>query len=299
MRARQYEKHIHEDIAMKSNIMKQFDLNGTVAVITGGGGALCGTMARGLAGLGVKVAILDLSLENAKKQEKAIVDEGGEARAWACNVLDESQIKKVNDEICDVWGTPDFLINGAGGNDPRGTTTNEYFEQGDLGKEGITTFFDLDLKGFSFVFDLNFIGTFLPTKVFSKGMAEKKKGAIVNISSMAALAPLTKVAAYSAAKSAVANFTSWLAVHFSHTGIRVNALAPGFFMTEQLRFLHIDQKTGEYTPRAKKVIAHTPMGRYGEPEELVGTVVWLLSDASKFVTGIVVPIDGGYSSYSI
>jgi NAD(P)-dependent dehydrogenase (short-subunit alcohol dehydrogenase family) len=299
MRARQYEKHIHEDTAMKSNIMKQFDLNGTVAVITGGGGALCGTMARGLAGLGVKVAILDLSLENAKKQESAILGEGGTARAWACNVLDEKQLAEVYNEIKDLWGPPDFLINGAGGNDPRGTTTNEFFEPGDLDTGDLKTFFDMDLEGFSFVFSLNFIGTFLPTKVFSKGMVEKKGGAIVNISSMAALAPLTKVAAYSAAKSAVANFTRWLAVHFSHAGIRVNALAPGFFMTEQLRFLHVDQKTGEYTPRAKKVIAHTPMGRYGEPEELVGTVVWLLSEASKFVNGIVVPIDGGFSSYSI
>jgi NAD(P)-dependent dehydrogenase (short-subunit alcohol dehydrogenase family) len=284
---------------MKSNIMKQFDLKSKVAVITGGGGALCGTMARGLAGLGVKVAVLDLHPENAKKTVEAIQAEGGEARAWACSVLDEKQLAGVYDEIKDLWGVPDFLINGAGGNDPRGTTTNEFFEASDLGKDDIKTFFDLDLEGFSLVFDLNFIGTFLPTKVFSKGMAEKKEGAIVNISSMAAFAPLTKVAAYSAAKTAVANFTSWLAVHFSHTGIRVNALAPGFFMTEQLRFLHVDQKTGEYTPRAKKVIAHTPMGRYGEPEELVGTVVWLLSDASKFVTGIVVPIDGGFSSYSI
>ncbi|MBN2323074.1 MAG: SDR family oxidoreductase [Spirochaetes bacterium] len=289
--------------------MKQFDLKGKVAAITGGGGALCGTMARGLGELGVKVAILDLNLDNARKQEKAITDEGGTARAFSCNVLDESSIQKAYDEICTLWGTPDFLINGAGGNDPRGTAENEFLEPGDLkvadinvadlDKKEIKTFFDMDLEGFGFVFNLNFIGTFLPTKVFSRGMVEKGKGAVVNVSSMAALAPLTKVAAYSAAKAAVANFTRWLAVHFSHTGVRVNALAPGFFMTEQLRFLHIDQETGEYTPRAKKVIAHTPMGRYGEPEELVGTVVWLLSEASKFVTGIVVPIDGGFSSYSI
>jgi len=284
---------------MKQDLMKQFDLKDRVAVITGGAGALCGTMARGLAGIGVKVAILDLSLENAKKQEKAIVDEGGTARAFACDVLDEPSIQKAHDEICDLWGKPDFLINGAGGNDPRGTTANEFLERADLDVADRKTFFDMDLQGFGFVFNLNFIGTFLPTKVFSRGMVEKGCGSVVNISSMAALDPLTKVAAYSAAKAAVANFTRWLAVHFSHTGVRVNALAPGFFMTEQLRFLHINQETGEYTPRAKKVLAHTPMGRYGEPEELVGTVLWLLSEASRFVTGIVVPIDGGFASYSI
>lgn len=284
---------------MKQDLMKQFDLKDRVAVITGGAGALCGTMARGLAGIGVKVAILDLSLENAKKQEKAIVDEGGTARAFACDVLDESSIQEAHDEICDFWGKPDFLINGAGGNDPRGTTANEFLERADLDVADSKTFFDMDLAGFGFVFSLNFIGTFLPTKVFSRGMVERGTGSVVNISSMAALDPLTKVAAYSAAKAAVANFTRWLAVHFSHTGVRVNALAPGFFITEQLRFLHINQETGEYTPRAKKVLAHTPMGRYGEPEELVGTVLWLLSEASRFVTGIVVPIDGGFSSYSI
>lgn len=284
---------------MKPDIMKQFDVKDRVAVITGGGGALCGQMAQSLAELGVKVAILDLHPENAKKRESTIKTSGGVARAWACDVLDEEQLRKIYRDICELWGPPDFLINGAGGNDPRGTTTNEFFEHDDLDSGDIKTFFDLDLEGFSFVFSLNFIGTFLPTKVFSRGMTEKRSGSIVNISSMSALTPLTKVGAYSAAKSAVANFTRWLAVHFSHAGVRVNALAPGFFMTEQLRFLHIDQKTGEYTPRAKKVIAHSPTGRYGEPEELVGTVVWLLSDASKFVTGIVVPIDGGFSSYSI
>ncbi len=157
----------------------------------------------------------------------------------------------------------------------------------------------LGLDEFGEVFDLNFLGTFVPAKVFGAAMARAGAGSIVNISSMSALTPLTRVAAYSAAKAAVANFTRWLAVHLSHVGVRVNALAPGFFMTEQLRFLHIDSATGEYTPRAKKVIAHTPMGRYGEPEDLLGTVVWLLSGASKFVTGIVVPIDGGFSSYSI
>ena len=214
---------------MPDDIMKQFDLMGRVAVITGAGGALCGKMAEALALVGVHVAILDIHLE----------------------------------------------------------------------KESLKGFFDLDFEGFQHVFNLNFHGTFLPTKVMSRGMVGRGSGAIVNISSMSALTPLTKTAAYSPAKAAVSNFTRWLAVHFSHTGVRVNALAPGFFMTEQLRFLHVNQETGEYTPRAKKVLAHTPAGRYGEPEDLVGTVIYLLSDASRFVTGVVIPIDGGFSSYTI
>jgi NAD(P)-dependent dehydrogenase (short-subunit alcohol dehydrogenase family) len=284
---------------MKIDVMKQFSLDGKTCVITGGGGALCGIMAEVLASLGVKVAILDLDMESAKKREALIKKDGGKAKAFECNVLDEEQLKTVYSEISSLWGSTDFLINGAGGNDPRGTTTNEFLEKEDLYSKELKTFFDLDLEGFSHVFNLNFIGTFLPTKVFSRGMCESGTGSIVNISSMSAITPLTKVAAYSAAKSAVSNFTRWLAVHLSHVGIRVNALAPGFFMTEQLRFLHIDQKTGKYTQRAKKVIAHTPMQRYGEPDELIGTVIWLLSDASRFVTGIVVPIDGGFSSYTI
>ena len=175
----------------------------------------------------------------------------------------------------------------------------EFLEPENPALEGLRGFIDLKLEGFQSTFNLNFLGTFLPSKVFSQGMVERRHGAIVNIASLTAFTPLTKVGAYSAAKAAVSNFTRWLAVHFSHTGIRVNALAPGFFMTEQLRFLHIDQETGEYTPRAKKVIAHTPMGRYGEPTELVGAIIWLLSEASTFVTGAVIPIDGGYSSYTI
>ena len=281
------------------SVMKQFDLKGGVAAITGAGGALCGTMAQALSEAGVKVALLDLNLEKATERGEVIRSAGGTARVFACDVLDESQLAECYREIESDWGPPDYLINGAGGNDPRGTTTQEFMEIDDLGREGVTSFFDLEFKGFQFVFNLNFLGTFLPTKVFARGMVEKQGGAIVNISSMSALIPLTKVSAYSAAKAAVSNFTRWLAVHFSHAGVRVNALAPGFFMTEQLRFLHIDQKTGEYTPRAKKVLAHSPMGRYGEPEELVGTVIYLLSDASRFVTGAVIPIDGGFSSYSI
>ena len=279
--------------------MRQFDLTGKSGVITGAGGALCGTTARALAQAGVKVAVLDIDSSKARTCEEAIRSTGGSAKAFICDVLNESQLRECYQEIKSLWGEPDFIINGAGGNDPRGSTTQEFLETEELRQDAATCLLDLELEGFQSVFNLNFLGTFLPTKVFARGMVEKKAGSIVNISSMSAMAPLTKVAAYSAAKAAVSNFTRWLAVHFSHAGVRVNALAPGFFMTEQLRFLHIDQETGEYTPRAKKVLAHTPMGRYGEPEDLVGTVIYLLSDASRFVTGAVIPIDGGFSSYSI
>jgi NAD(P)-dependent dehydrogenase (short-subunit alcohol dehydrogenase family) len=279
--------------------MNQFDLTGKIAAITGAGGALCGNMAQALAKVGVKVALLDINREKAQERVEVIRSEGGEADAFSCDVLDEAQLAECYTRIGALWSPPDFLINGAGGNDQRSTTTREFLEINELDRNDITGFFDLEIEGFQFVFNLNFLGTFLPTKVFTRGMVEKKQGSIVNISSMNALTPLTKIAAYSAAKAAVSNFTRWLAVHFSHTGIRVNALAPGFFMTEQLRFLHIDQKTGKYTPRAKKVLAHTPMGRYGEPDDLVGTVIYLLSDAARFVTGVVIPVDGGFSSYTI
>ena len=284
---------------LNMRVMELFDLKGKIAAITGGGGDLCGTMADALGEIGVKVAILDADLENAKKREKAIIDAGGEAKAFCCNVLEEEQLKKSLEEIRDLWGVPELLINGAGGNNPLGSTTKEFLETEDLNRDGVIGFLDLDFAGVSKVFNLNFLGTFLSTKIFSRGMIENQKGVVVNIASMSGFTPLTKVMAYSAAKAAVANFTRWLAVHFSHIGIRVNAIAPGFFMTEQLRFLHIDQKTGEYTPRARKVIAHTPMGRYGDPEDLIGVLIWLLSGASKFVTGVVVPVDGGVSSYSI
>ncbi len=277
----------------------EFGIEGKTAVITGGGGALCGTMAAELARRGAKVAVLDLKLEAAERTAGSIGEAGGAARAYACDVLDRTGLDRIREDLAAVWGEPDFLINGAGGNDPRGTADAEFLEPADLDREGVRTFFDLDPDGFRAVFDLNFFGTVLPTQVFAEGMVRRGSGSIVNISSMSALSPLTKVGAYSAAKAAVANFTRWLAVHFSHAGVRVNALAPGFFMTEQLRFLHVDQATGEYTPRAKKVIAHTPMGRYGDPGDLTGTLLWLLSDASRFVTGTVIPIDGGFSSYSI
>jgi NAD(P)-dependent dehydrogenase (short-subunit alcohol dehydrogenase family) len=284
---------------MVSNIMDLFDLSGKVAVITGGGGELCGAMATALGSLGVKVAILDLNLAGAQRVADEIEKNGGQALALQCNVLDSEELLACHRTVCQKWDCVDFLIPGAGGNDPRGTTADEFLELDKMTQVDGTNFFELDLAGFRHVFDLNFLGTFLTIQAFAKSMVTNKQGSIVNISSMSALTPLTKVAAYSAAKAAVSNFTQWLAVHLAQTGVRVNALAPGFFMTEQLRFLHVDQKTGELSQRAQKVISHTPLGRYGVPEDLIGAVVWLLSDASSFVTGTIVTIDGGFSAYSI
>jgi len=284
---------------MKINLNQLFGLEGRVAAVTGGGGELCGVMAEALADLGVKVAILDIHREHAVLREKAIVENGGSARAFQCDVLDEANLKDCLAEISEQWEAPDILINGAGGNHPKGSTGKEFMEFEDIANPDIRSLFDLEVEGFHKVFDLNFMGTFLPTKIFARGMISKHAGTVLNISSMSALTPLTKVAAYSAAKAAVSNFTRWLAVHLAHVGIRVNAISPGFLMTEQLKFLHIDQETGELTPRARQVMAHTPMRRYGKPEEMLGTVIWLLSGASQFVTGTVVPIDGGFSSFSI
>jgi NAD(P)-dependent dehydrogenase (short-subunit alcohol dehydrogenase family) len=276
-----------------------FSLKNKIAVITGGGGELCGTMAEALGARGVKVAVLDINSAAAEKRVSAIEKQGGEARAFACSVLDIAQLTDVYEKIVRLWGAPDILINGAGGNNPKGSTSVEFLDADTAASGEATTFLDLELEGFQSTFELNFLGTFLPTKVFVRGMVERGSGSVLNMASMSAITPLTKVGAYSAAKAAVANFTRWLAVHLSHAGVRVNALAPGFFMTEQLRFLHVNRETGELTPRAKKVIAHTPAGRYGEPQDLIGAVIWLLSDAASFVTGVVLPIDGGFSSYSI
>ena len=284
---------------MTQSLPEMFALEGNVAAVTGGGGALCGAMAIALGSMGVKVAILDSHLENAKEREKSITDAGGSAMALACDVLNPDQLKKCRTTISDAWGPIDFLINGAGGNHPQGTTATEFFDPAALPDDQAPTIFDLDPASYRKVFDVNYMGAFLAVQVFSRSMVERGRGSIVNISSASAAIPLTKVAAYSSAKAAVSNFTRWLAVYFAKTGVRVNALAPGFFMTEQLRFLHVDPKTGELTPRAQKVIEHTPMGRYGEPDDLIGPLVWLLSDASRFVTGIIVPIDGGFSAYTI
>jgi len=282
-----------------NEILQRFDLSGKVAVITGAGGELCGVMAGALGRMGVAVAVLDLRLDKAEARAESIRKSGGKATAVQCDVLNQEQLQRSCESINALWGPPDFLVNGAGGNAPRGSTSREFHEPLGLPGGGEQTFFDLDTAAVRQVFDLNFFGTFLVTQVFSRGMVTRGKGSIVNISSMSAFTPLTKVGPYSAAKAAVSNFTHWLAVHLSRTGVGVDALAPGFFLTEQLRFLHFDEKTGEPTPRAKQVIAHTPLARYGEPDDLIGPLVWLLSDASKFVTGVVVPIDGGFSSYTI
>ncbi len=283
---------------MKNDFLSHFDLSGKVAAVTAGGGDLCGAMAEGLGAMGVRVAVLDIDLKKAEARSSVVTRSGGTAKAFRCDVLDKKQVQECYDAVCRLWGPPDFLINGAGGNAPKATTSEEFHNPG-LSDPAAQSFFDLDPTGVRQVFDLNFIGTFLVSQVFSQGMVQKGKGSIVNISSMGALTPLTKVPAYSAAKGAVSNFTQWLAVHFSRTGVRVNALAPGFFMTEQNRFLLTNQKTGGLSPRGEKAIAHTPMGRFGQPGDLIGTLVWLLSEASGFVTGVVVPVDGGYSSYSI
>jgi NAD(P)-dependent dehydrogenase (short-subunit alcohol dehydrogenase family) len=283
----------------KRTLDDYFSMKGKAGIVTGGGGALCGTMARALGALGARVAVLDLEESGARKVAEQIRQEGGTAEAYACNVLDADQLTGVYATASGRLGVPDFLINGAGGNNPRGSTTVEIIERATLDDPGLKDFFNLEPEGVRDTFDLNFLGTLLPTRAFSRGMVARGSGSVLNISSMNALTPLTKIPAYSAAKAAVANFTRWLAVHFARAGVRVNALAPGFFLTEQLRFLHFDRETGEPSERARNVIAHTPMGRYGEPEDLLGAVIWLLSDSSRFVTGTVIPIDGGFSSYSI
>ncbi|MBN2593501.1 MAG: SDR family oxidoreductase [Sedimentisphaerales bacterium] len=266
-----------------------FDLKDKTIAITGGGGVLCGTMAAALGQEGAKIAVLDLLEVAAAEVADEIQSAGGQAIAAKCNVLDKKSLESAKKQINAEFGKIDILINGAGGNKKEATTSPDL------------SFFDLPSEALQFVFNLNFIGTFLPCQVFGKEMAENGGGVILNISSMSALCPLTKIPGYSAAKAAVSNFTQWLAVHFCQNyskDIRVNALAPGFFLTEQNRFLLTDEKTGDLTARGKTIIDHTPMGRFGEPEELIGTAMWLLSDAAKFVTGIVVPVDGGFSAFS-
>lgn len=275
------------------------DLKDKTVVITGGGGVLCGMFAKALAKTGAKIAILDLNLDAANRVAAEIEKDGGIAKGYAANVLDIDIMRGVRDEIAKDFGICDILINGAGGNNPKGTTTKEYLFPEDMkGAEDIVTFFDLDPAGISFVFNLNFLGTLIPTQVFAKDMAENGGGCIVNISSMNAFCPLTKIPAYSGAKAAVSNFTQWLAVHFSKVGIRVNAIAPGFFVTNQNRGMLINAD-GSYSARAEKIVSQTPMGRFGEPEELIGTLEFLINeDAASFVNGVVIPVDGGFSAYS-
>ncbi|PKP44426.1 MAG: D-mannonate oxidoreductase [Bacteroidetes bacterium HGW-Bacteroidetes-13] len=270
-----------------------------VIVITGAGGVLCSTLAKALAKEGHKIALLDLRLEAAESIAHEIHAEGGIAIGITANVLDKTSLEKAKKVVNDQLGSCNILINGAGGNHPLGTTTNPFLTEEDFIQkaEGFKTFFDLDIEGIKFVFDLNFVGTLLPTQVFAEDMIGKANCSILNISSMNAFTPLTKIPAYSAAKAAVSNFTQWLAVHFSKVGIRVNALAPGFFLTDQNRAL-LTNSDGSLTQRGQQIIDQTPMGRYGEPEDLISTTLYLCDDASSFVTGVVIPIDGGFSAYS-
>ncbi|MFO7849620.1 MAG: SDR family oxidoreductase [Spirochaetia bacterium] len=278
----------------------QIDLKGKTAVVTGGGGVLCSAFAEALAECGARVAVLDLREEAAEKVAHRIISAGGTAMGVSANVLEPESLAEAEKKIREAYGPADILINGAGGNHPKGTTSKEYLYPEDIKKKNsdIVTFFELDPEGVQFVFNLNFLGTLLASQSFSKGMVEKGKGTILNVSSMNAFTPLTKIPAYSGAKASVSNFTQWLAVHFSKVGIRVNAIAPGFFLTNQNRDL-LKNKDGSWTERAEKILYATPMERFGEPEELLGTLLYLIDEgAAGFVNGTVIPVDGGFSAYS-
>lgn len=282
---------------MEKNVL-QTDLSGKVAVVTGAGGVLCGHLAKVLARAGAKVALVNRSDAAINQYAAEIVEEGGIAKAYKGNVLSKEDMERIADEVLRDLGPCDILLNGAGGNNPRATTDKEYFEPGDLERENIKTFFDLDDDGVNMVFDLNVNGTMIPTQAFAKHMIKSGGGNIINISSMNAFVPLTKIPAYSGAKAAVSNFTQWLAVHFSKCNIRVNAIAPGFFSSKQNAKL-LWNEDGTPTARTQKILAGTPMGRFGETEELAGGLLFLLDDkAAGFITGIVLPIDGGFSAYS-
>jgi NAD(P)-dependent dehydrogenase (short-subunit alcohol dehydrogenase family) len=270
-------------------LVKMYDFTGRSVVITGGAGILGGEIACALVGVGANVAIVDRSPEMAERLIDRLELCKGRAIIVYGDVLDPEALEQTIEQVLDEFGRIDCLVNGAGGNSPRATTGPDL------------SFFDLPPDALRFVFDLNILGTILPSQIFGKHMVEQNEGVILNVSSMNAFRPLTRIPAYSAAKAGVSNFTQWLAVHMAQEyspNIRVNAIAPGFFLTEQNRFLLTDEKTGELTERGKTIIDHTPMGRFGCPEDLLGTVLWLLSPASAFVTGIVVPIDGGFSAFS-
>lgn len=276
------------------------NLKGRVAVVTGGGGVLCGDFAKALARQGVKVAVLDLNEAAAQKVADEITAEGGTAIAVGCNVLEPESMEQARAVINEKLGTCDILLNGAGGNNPKGTTTKETLEAVDLVEkdENIKTFFDLDPQGISFVFNLNFLGTLIPTQVFARDMAQKENACIVMVTSMNAYRPLTKIPAYSAAKAAVKNFTEFMAVHFAEVGIRVNAIAPGFFSTNQNKTL-LWNEDGTPTARTGKILAATPMKRFGESQELEGSLLFLCDEAySSFITGTTIIVDGGFNAYS-
>lgn len=276
------------------NLPFQIDLTGQVAVITGGGGVLCSSFAQALAQCGAKVAILDINEAAAQKVAETITREGGVALAIAADCLNAQSLAAAHEQVNQELGPCTILINGAGGNNPKGTTDDEQFNP-DL--TGIKSFFELDPEGVKFVFNLNVVAALMTTQAFAKDMIGKA-GSIINISSMNAFRPLTKIPAYSGAKAAVSNFTQWLAVYLAKSGVRVNAIAPGFFVTNQNRGLLFDE-SGAPTPRTGKILAATPMGRFGEAEELIGVLLFLLSNpAASFVTGVVIPVDGGFSAYS-
>ena len=282
--------------------MASESFSGKVAVVTGGAGILCSAICKALAAAGAKVAPIDLHLEKAETLAAAIAAAGGVAKGYACNVLDRAALEETAARVEAELGPVDILVNGAGGNHPKGTTSSEKTRAADLAAAAadpaLKTFFDLDPDGVKFVFDLNILGTLLPTQAFARRMVERGRGTILNISSMNAFRPLTKIPAYSAAKAGVSNFTQWLAVHFSEAGIRVNAIAPGFFLTDQNRAL-LTNADGSLTARGNKIVALTPMGRFGDPEDLVGATMFLLDDAkSAFVTGVVLPVDGGFNAFS-
>jgi len=280
------------------NLDNKPDLKDKVCVVTGGAGILCGDFSKALAQCGAKVAVLDLNDVMAQKVADEITENGGIAKAFKCNVLEKESIKKVHKNVLENFGTCDILINGAGGNSPKATCDDEYFNKDLFGKDGHKSFFDLDKSGVEFVFNLNFMGTLLPTQEFALDMLNNPGSTIINISSMNAFTPLTKIPAYSGAKSAISNFTQWLAVHFAKNGIRVNAIAPGFFSTAQNKAL-LWNDDGTPTARTHKILNATPMGRFGESDELLGTLLWLVDNKSSgFVTGIIVPVDGGFSAYS-
>ncbi|HHU84729.1 MAG TPA: SDR family oxidoreductase [Clostridiales bacterium] len=274
------------------------NLKGRVAVITGGGGVLCSGFAKDLAAQGMKVAILDLNFDAAKKVADEIISNGGKAIPVVCNVLEKESLKEAHKTVLDKFGKCDLLVNGAGGNSPKGNTDTEVFSLDDLDNADIKTFFDLDTQGIQFVFNLNFLGTLMTTQEFAVDMVGRENTSIINISSMNSYRPLTKIPAYSGAKAAVSNFTQWMAVYFAPVGLRVNAIAPGFFATNQNKALLFNED-GSLTARSNKIISHTPLGRFGTPDDLTGILLFLADEQySAFVTGIIVPVDGGFSAYS-
>ncbi|MCK9408696.1 MAG: SDR family NAD(P)-dependent oxidoreductase [Bacteriovoracaceae bacterium] len=273
------------------------DLQNTVAVVTGGSGGIGLSIVDALLHVGVKVAIINRNSVSAEKALTSINANRSKAFAISADVLDAVSLASAKEQIKNSFGEVDFLINCAGGNSPKATTPAEWITEKNVGNKQ-ETYFGLNVDDMKSVFELNLFGSMLPTAVFSEEMVQRKKGVIINISSVSSFSPLTKIPAYSASKASINNFTQWLAIHFAKTNVRVNAIAPGFFLTAQNRFLLVDEKTGKYSPRAEKIINATPMGRFGETEELQGAVLFLLSDLSKFVTGIVLPVDGGFTAYS-